>query len=272
MTRLAAGQRAAGITGRRVRILNVLGLRAQESPRRALMTPFSHDERASNQTVRWVDEWLPIHSWTTGQVWARVTAAGTCPHPVYAAGMPRLSCRFCVLASHSALILAPASTPKAPGAAPRWRAPDTDRILSNQADSLVNSGTVRHLPWQVYEVRRVIRSRAGDPTRAANASQSLRALAVGSRAQMTAVLRKMAEAEGVGVDAEDGIERAWLRRRGAVFPAAEHFLVAAPAGPEDKDGPGFEAVWQTATESAVGARPEPATRQLMLPLTWTAAA
>ena len=128
------------------------------------------------------------------------------------------------------------------------------------------------MPWQVYEVRRVIRSRAGDPTRAANASRSLRALAVGSRAQMTAVLRKMAEAEGVGVDAEDGIERAWLRRRGAVFPAAEHFLVAAPAGPEDKDGPGFEAVWQTATESAAGARPEPATRQLMLPLTWTAAA
>ncbi len=54
MTRLAAGQRAAGITGRRVRILNLLGLRAQESPRRALMTTFSHDERASNQTVRWV--------------------------------------------------------------------------------------------------------------------------------------------------------------------------------------------------------------------------
>ena len=106
MTRLTAEQRAAGITGRRVRILSVLGLRAQESPRRALMIPFSHDERASNQTVRWVDEWLPIHSWTSGQVWARITAAGTRPHPIYAAGMPRLSCRFCVLASRTALILA----------------------------------------------------------------------------------------------------------------------------------------------------------------------
>ena len=59
MTRLAAEQRAAGITGRRVRILNVLGLRAQESAKRALMTPFSRDERATNQTVRLVDEWLP---------------------------------------------------------------------------------------------------------------------------------------------------------------------------------------------------------------------
>ena len=106
MTRLAAEQRAAGITGRRVRILNVLGLRAQESPKRALMAPFSHDQRASNQTVRRVDEWLPIHSWTTRQVWARIAQAGTRPHSIYAAGMPRLSCRFCVLASRSALVLA----------------------------------------------------------------------------------------------------------------------------------------------------------------------
>ena len=125
------------------------------------------------------------------------------------------------------------------------------------------------MPWRVYEVRRVIRPRAGDPTRAANASRSLRAVAAGSRAQMAAVLRKMAEAEGAGVDDEDGIERAWLRRRGAAFPAAEHFLVAAPAGPQDKDGPGFEVAWQAAT---AGARPEPPIRQLMLPLTWTAAA
>ena len=106
MTRLAAEQHAAGITGRRVRILNVMGLRAQESAKRALMSPFSHDERASNQTVRSVDEWLPIHSWTTAQVWARIAEACTRPHSVYAAGMPRLSCRFCVLASHLALVLA----------------------------------------------------------------------------------------------------------------------------------------------------------------------
>ncbi len=66
------------------------------------------------------------------------------------------------------------------------------------------------MPWRVYEVRRVIRPRAGDPTRAANASRSLRAVAAGIRAPMAAVLRKMAEAEGAGVDDEDGIERALL--------------------------------------------------------------
>jgi 3'-phosphoadenosine 5'-phosphosulfate sulfotransferase (PAPS reductase)/FAD synthetase len=106
MTRLAEEQRVRGITRRRVRILNVLGLRAQESPLRAAMDPFSPDQRASNKTVRMVDQWLPIHSWTTGQVWQRIAEAGTRPHPIYAQGMPRLSCRFCVLASHSALVLA----------------------------------------------------------------------------------------------------------------------------------------------------------------------
>jgi 3'-phosphoadenosine 5'-phosphosulfate sulfotransferase (PAPS reductase)/FAD synthetase len=105
MTALAAEQRAAGVTGRPVRILNILGLRAQESPRRSLMRPFRRDDRASN-SVRHVDEWLPVHAWTTEQVWARIERAGTRPHPVYAQGMPRLSCRFCVLASRSALVLA----------------------------------------------------------------------------------------------------------------------------------------------------------------------
>jgi 3'-phosphoadenosine 5'-phosphosulfate sulfotransferase (PAPS reductase)/FAD synthetase len=105
MTSLAREQREQGVTGRPVRILNVLGLRAQESPRRALMAPFRRDERASNG-VRAVDEWLPVHDWTTEQVWARIGEAGTRAHPVYARGMPRLSCRFCVLASRSALVLA----------------------------------------------------------------------------------------------------------------------------------------------------------------------
>jgi 3'-phosphoadenosine 5'-phosphosulfate sulfotransferase (PAPS reductase)/FAD synthetase len=89
MTRLAEEQRARGITRRRVRILNVLGLRAQESPLRAAMDPFTPDQRASNKTVRMVDQWLPIHSWTSAQVWQRIAEAGTRPHPIYAQGMPR---------------------------------------------------------------------------------------------------------------------------------------------------------------------------------------
>jgi len=125
------------------------------------------------------------------------------------------------------------------------------------------AASLDRMPWRVYEVRRVIRPQAGDPARPANASRSLRAVAAGSRTQMTAVLRTMAKAEDASVENEDGIERAWLRRRSAAFPAAEHFLVAASAGPEDKDGSGLEAACQF---GGSGRRPpEPATRQLMLP-------
>jgi 3'-phosphoadenosine 5'-phosphosulfate sulfotransferase (PAPS reductase)/FAD synthetase len=117
MTRLAAEQRAAGVAGRQVRILNVMGLRAQESRSRAKMAPFRFDEDASNQSVRHVDEWLPILAWHVTEVWARIARAGTRPHPVYAQGMPRLSCQFCVLASRSALIRAAQINPS--GAADR---------------------------------------------------------------------------------------------------------------------------------------------------------
>lgn len=105
MTRLAAEARAAGITGRPVRILHVMGLRAEESPGRRLMAPFSHDTESSNQTRRSVDEWLPIHAWTLREVWAHIRASGIRYHWVYDLGIPRLSCQFCVLASKSALVL-----------------------------------------------------------------------------------------------------------------------------------------------------------------------
>ena len=93
------------------------------------------------------------------------------------------------------------------------------------------------MPWQVYEVRRVIRPGPMTPPARRTPPRSLHAVAVGNRAQMTAVLRKMAKAEGAGIQDEDGIERALAAPRSTAFPAAEHFLVAAPAGPLDEDGP-----------------------------------
>ncbi|MBY0286785.1 MAG: phosphoadenosine phosphosulfate reductase family protein [Mycobacteriaceae bacterium] len=104
MTRLAAELRESGhIVDRPVRILNVLGLRAQESSARARRVPYTHNAAASNGR-RYVDDWYPIHSWTTAQVWERIAAAGTRPHDAYRAGMSRLSCRFCVLASRADLV------------------------------------------------------------------------------------------------------------------------------------------------------------------------
>lgn len=113
-TRTARAQPITGPgarSGRRVRILNVLGLRAEESPSRARLQPFAFDAASSN-ALRHVDRWLPVHDWTTHQVWRRIARAGTRSHPAYALGLPRLSCSFCVLASRSALIRAAQLRPR----------------------------------------------------------------------------------------------------------------------------------------------------------------
>ena len=94
----------SGIKGRPVRILNCLGIRADESPKRSQMTPFSYDEKASNG-LRHVDRWYPIFDWSVKDVWARIKASGVRYHDAYAAGMPRLSCCFCVLAGNAELAL-----------------------------------------------------------------------------------------------------------------------------------------------------------------------
>ena len=95
-----------------VRVLSVMGFRAQESRERARREPFCHDARASNGR-RHVDVWLPLHAWSEAEVWRRVRASGLRVHRAYIDhGMPRLSCRLCVLASRSALIASARANPQ----------------------------------------------------------------------------------------------------------------------------------------------------------------
>jgi 3'-phosphoadenosine 5'-phosphosulfate sulfotransferase (PAPS reductase)/FAD synthetase len=97
---------------RPVRILNCMGLRAQESPARAKKVPFRFDDGASTKTTRHVWEWLPILDWTLDEVWADIRHSGVAHHRAYDLGMPRLSCCFCVLATKSALVLAAQHNPE----------------------------------------------------------------------------------------------------------------------------------------------------------------
>ena len=103
-TRLAAEWRDGGGIGP-CRILSCMGLRAEESPARRKCPVFDFDRRASNGR-RHVDTWLPIHSLTTAEVWQVIDRSGVPHHPAYDAGMPRLSCSFCILGSRSALVRA----------------------------------------------------------------------------------------------------------------------------------------------------------------------
>lgn len=100
---VTAARERTGI--KRIRVLNVLGIRAQESPARAKKPEFQYDKSASNGR-RHVDTWYPIFRWTEKQVWARIKESGVPHHPAYDYGMPRLSCCFCIFAPKAALILA----------------------------------------------------------------------------------------------------------------------------------------------------------------------
>lgn len=86
-------------------VVNCMGMRAQESSSRAQLVTFKQSARNSKAGRTWF-EWLPIHDWTVDQVFAAIAAAGQRPHWAYAAGMTRLSCCFCIMASSEDLTTA----------------------------------------------------------------------------------------------------------------------------------------------------------------------
>jgi len=97
--------------GRRVRVLQCMGMRAGESPARAKLRPFYLDKRTSNGK-KTVHIWLPIHGMSDVEVWADVKASGVRHHWAYDIGMPRLSCCFCIYAPKAALVLAAKRMPE----------------------------------------------------------------------------------------------------------------------------------------------------------------
>jgi len=91
------------------RVLDVQGLRAQESGPRAQQPQLQRRTTTRNQHV---DTFLPIKWWTEDEVWASIIDSGVSYHPAYDAGMPRLSCAFCVFAGRDALLIAGEMNPK----------------------------------------------------------------------------------------------------------------------------------------------------------------
>jgi hypothetical protein len=104
-------------------------------------------------------------------------------------------------------------------------------------------------PHAVYEVRRVLRPKKADPTKLANADRAVRRIAEGTRSEMLAELSQLAEDEGAPL-AGFGIQRVWLRERGASLPAVEHLYVVAPAVVDDKQIAAFDARWPAAVAAA----------------------
>ena len=95
-----------------VKILNCMGMRAEESPARAKMEPYSFCASASTQKTKQIWDWLTIQDWPLEEVWSDIRQSGVQHHWAYDIGMPRLSCILCVFAPKDALTLAGRHNPE----------------------------------------------------------------------------------------------------------------------------------------------------------------
>lgn len=106
--------------------VNCTGIRAEESANRAKKLELTYNEKLTiferydcpkgtldkkgrvkriedksspKEGERLVYDWLPIFDWLIGDVFQAIKASGQKPHWAYEAGMTRLSCCFCIMAS-----------------------------------------------------------------------------------------------------------------------------------------------------------------------------
>jgi 3'-phosphoadenosine 5'-phosphosulfate sulfotransferase (PAPS reductase)/FAD synthetase len=92
-------------------VVEAWGLRAEESPKRALQPPIIEHHRHGKKSmvtgkIRQWYIWLPIKWATTDEVFDSIKQAGKKPLWTYQQGMQRASCAFCVLASRGDLQVA----------------------------------------------------------------------------------------------------------------------------------------------------------------------
>lgn len=149
--------------GRPVRVLQVYGFRAQESPgrKKKVAQPLVYNKSACGEgTVRQVWDWYPIHDWTERQVWTDIWASGMPYHWAYLRGMKRLSCSLCVLAGVDDLVTAARLLP---GKAGRYLSLET-RIGHTIKDKVSMTDVVRQAGWTVDYVLAVAAGLLPPPT------------------------------------------------------------------------------------------------------------
>ena len=84
------------------RIVSAIGIRRDESSARSKRIPWTRSERNSRAGREWFD-WLPIFDLTVDDVFRVSRDSGQSPHWVYAQGLSRCSCSFCLFSSRSDL-------------------------------------------------------------------------------------------------------------------------------------------------------------------------
>lgn len=92
------------------RVVSCMGMRAQESHSRAKLATWKPNARNSIAGRAWFD-WLPIFDLQEREVFRVIGEAGQVALWVYAAGMKRASCQFCIMACEADLKRAAALAP-----------------------------------------------------------------------------------------------------------------------------------------------------------------
>ena len=87
------------------KVICAIGLRAAESTSRAKkQTVAVRDDCTAPTLNRLALNWLPIHNWTSDDVWNCIRQHDGIAHPAYKLGNTRLSCACCMLASVNDLL------------------------------------------------------------------------------------------------------------------------------------------------------------------------
>lgn len=92
------------------RIVNCMGLRAEESSSRAKKQAWKEHFEHGRAGRSWYD-WLPIHLLKTEQIFETIYTAGQKPHWAYCMNQ-RLSCVFCIMASPNDLVYGVVTRPE----------------------------------------------------------------------------------------------------------------------------------------------------------------
>ena len=121
-----------------------------------------------------------------------------------------------------------------------WSTPCASAGLTEVLD--IFAGHLAAQEHGLYEVRRVATARRDAK---ASIARSVRQIQRGPVAHLHAALEEL---PGELVTGDDGITRVWRHHRGDVEPWVEHFHVVAPTvDVQDKQRPGFEAMYAAAT-------------------------
>lgn len=105
LIRKIASEREASI------VVNCSGIRAQESSARGKKNPFQVNKKLTTLS-RQAFDLMPIFNWTTDDVFGFIRKCGQELHWAYKAGMTRLSCCFCIMASKADLRVSAKHNPK----------------------------------------------------------------------------------------------------------------------------------------------------------------